>query len=333
MQKEKKKGHGDPAISRRGVKRDSGAALAALYHMEVFFVWKGIDVSDNQGTINWEQIPKDVDFAIMRSVRRSGKADHQFDANLEGCRECSIPVSVYKYTYAATPEAARQEAQQVVALLQSHGLTGTMVWWDVEDKGVLRPLGVAKLTECIRAAQEVITAAGYGFGLYIGLYVYKERWFDFGAFAGARLWVARYYKGYHDMQFADAPDQNYKPSVDRDITAWQYTSSGEVPGIKGDVDLNLAYEDPALWSQPAVEPGVIWCVSIADTYDKAVAQAVAAAYPGSKTHRVKALDAGGMELWVASVADVWTKEQAEIARQQFAARGIVGTVHRIKILE
>ena len=105
-------------------------------------------------------------------------------------------MSVYKYTYATTLEAARQEAQQVVALLQSHGLIGTMVWWDVEDRGALQPLGVTKLTECIRAAQEVITAAGYRFGLYVGLYVYKERWFDFDAFAGARLWVARYYKGY-----------------------------------------------------------------------------------------------------------------------------------------
>lgn len=257
-------------------------------------MWKGIDVSDNQGTINWEQIPKDVDFAILRSVRRSGKADHQFDANLEGCRECSIPVSVYKYTYAATPEAARQEAQQVVALLQSHGLTGTMVWWDVEDKEVLRPLGVAKLTECIRAAQEVIAAAGYGFGLYVGLYVYKGRWFDFGAFAGTRLWVARYYRGYRTMAFADDPDQNYKPSVDRDITAWQYTSSGEASGIKGDVDLNISYEDPAAWTQPAVEPGVIYTVS---------------------------------------VADVWSREQAEAIRQQLAPLGIVGVVHKVKILE
>ena len=257
-------------------------------------MWKGIDVSDNQGTINWAQIPKDVDFAILRSVRRSGKADHQFVANLEGCRERSIPVSVYKYTYAATPEAARQEAQQVVALLQSHGLTGTMVWWDVEDKEVLRPLGVAKLTECICAAQEVIAAAGYSFGLYVGLYVYKEHWFDFNAFAGTRMWVARYYRGYRTMRFEDEPDQKYKPDVDGDISGWQYTSSGEVSGIKGDVDLNLAYEDPALWSQPAVEPGVIYTVS---------------------------------------VADVWTKELAGIARQQFAARGIVGVVHKVKILE
>lgn len=67
---------------------------------------RGIDVSDNQGAINWTQVAKKVDFAVLRSVRRSGKADYQFAANLEGCRKRNISVSVYKYTYATTPEAA-----------------------------------------------------------------------------------------------------------------------------------------------------------------------------------------------------------------------------------
>lgn len=258
-------------------------------------MWKGIDVSDNHGEIDWAQVAAaKVAFAVLRSVRRSGKADHQFAANLEGCRKHNIQVSVYKYTYAATPEAARQEAQQVVELLRSHHLTGTMVWWDVEDKDVLRPLGSKKLTECIRAAQDVITTAGYGFGLYIGLYVYKERWFYFNAFAGTRLWVARYYKGYRTMQFDDEPDQKYKPNFDGYISVWQYTSCGDIPGIKVDVDLDMAYDDPAAWSQPAEEPGVIYTVS---------------------------------------VADVWTRAQAEVIQQQFAAMGINGIVHKVKMLE
>ena len=256
-------------------------------------MWKGIDVSDNQGVIDWAQVAASkVAFAILRSVRRSGKEDHQFAANLEGCRKHNIPLSVYKYTYAATPETARGEAQQVVELLQSHGLTGTMVWWDVEDKDVLRPLGAAKLTESIGAAQEVITAAGYGFGLYVGLYVYKERWFDFNAFAGTRLWIARYYRGYHTMRFEDEADQKFKPDVDGYISGWQYTSCGEVQGIKGDVDFDIAYEDPATWTQPPAEPGVIYTVS---------------------------------------VADVWTREQAEVIREQLAPLGVV--VHKVKILE
>ena len=256
-------------------------------------MWKGIDVSDNQGVIDWEQVATaKVSFAILRSVRRSGKTDYQFAVNLEGCRKYGIPVSVYKYTYATTPVAARQEAQQVVELLRSHHMTSTMVWWDVEDKDVLRPLGAAKLTESIRAAQEVITAAGYGFGLYVGLYVYKERWFDFNAFAGTRLWIARYYRGYRTMRFDDEPDQKFKPDVDGDISGWQYTSCGEVQGIKGDVDLDIAYEDPATWAQPPAEPGVIYTVS---------------------------------------VADVWTREQAEVIREQLASLGVV--VHKVKILE
>lgn len=80
-------------------------------------------------------------------------------------------------------------------------------------------------------------------------------------------------------------------------------------------------------------PGVIWCVSIADTYDKVVAEAVAAAYPVSKTHRVKALDVGGVELWVVSVADVWTRERAVAEQRKFADVKIFGAIHKVKILE
>lgn len=79
--------------------------------------------------------------------------------------------------------------------------------------------------------------------------------------------------------------------------------------------------------------GVICCVSIADTYDKAVAEAVAAAYSGCKVHRVQALDAGGMEMWVASVADVWTRDEAVVAQRQYASDGITGIIHKVKILE
>lgn len=76
----------------------------------------------------------------------------------------------------------------------------------------------------------------------------------------------------------------------------------------------------------------IWCVSIADTFDKSVAQSVAVVYPGCKVHHVKVLDAGGMEMWVASVADVWTKDEAENERKKFERNKIHGIVHQIKIL-
>lgn len=295
-------------------------------------MWKGIDVSDNQGVIDWAKVKSaGVQFAILRSVRGSGKADYQFAANLVGCRAQKIPVAVYKYTYATTTAQAQEEARQVVTLLQSYGLQGTMAWWDVENE-ILKTIGKAGLTACVKAAQAVIEAAGYRFGLYVGQNVYKEQWLDFDQFAANPLWVARYYKGYNVMQFADNPDQNYIPVNDRAIWGWQYTSTGRVPGISGNVDLDICYQDPAEAEAPATEPGTFWCLSIADVGTEAVAQAVAAAYPGCLVHRASILDVGGITIWIASIADVWTQAQAEEAQRQFAAIKIAGLVHQIRIV-
>ena len=259
-------------------------------------MWKGIDVSDNQGVIDWTQVAAaGVQFAILRSVRRSGKADYQFAANLEGCRQHGIPVAAYKYTYAVTTAQAQEEARQVVALLQQHNLsTGTMVWWDVEDRNTLQPLGRAQLTALIQAARTVIEAAGYRFGIYVGLYVYSEGWFDFNQFASAPLWVARYYNNYNVMRFDTDPDQSRRPEVDRALWGWQYTSTGRVPGINGNADLDICYQDPGEWEIPEKEPGVIYTVS---------------------------------------VADVWTRAQAEEMQKQLEAIGIRGVVHKVQVLE
>ena len=296
-------------------------------------MWKGIDVSDNQGVIDWGQVAAaGVQFAILRSVRRSGKADYQFAANLAGCQQHGIPVAVYKYTYATTAAQAQEEARQVVDLLQSHGLTGTIVWWDVEDAS-LKALGESELTDLIGIARAEIEAAGYRFGLYIGYHVAREHWFSMDAFPTTNYWTARYYSGYDVIQFGEDPDPAGMPQIGRPLWGWQHSSTGRVPGIKGNADLDVCYQDPAAdWMQP-VDPGVIWCVSIADVWNLASAQAVASAYPGCKVHRAKVLDAGGLEIWVASVADVWTKAQAVEVLRQFADLGVSGFVHQIRVLE
>lgn len=295
-------------------------------------MWKGIDVSDNQGVIDWVKVKAaGVQFAILRSVRGSGKADYQFAANLGGCQAQGIPVSIYKYTYATSQPAAMEEARQVVALLQPHGLKNTMVWWDVEDKK-LKVLRKAALTACIKAAQVVIEAAGYRFGIYTGLYVYNEKWFDFNQFAEVPLWVARYPVS-TEKTLEYTPVERYKPAVGRAIWGWQYSSNGRIAGINGAVDLDICYQDPAEAREPQADPGTFWLCSIADVGTKEVAQAVAAAYPGCLVHRVSVLDAGGIVIWVASVADVWTREQAEEVRRQFAAIGVAGLVHKVQVVE
>lgn len=256
-------------------------------------MWKGIDVSDNQGVINWSKVRgAGVRFAILRSVRRSGKADGQFTANLAGCEGNGIPVAVYKYTYADSVNKAIKEAQEVVDLLRSHGLSGTMVWWDVEDRGTLFGLGSAMLTSCIRAAQQLIEASGFRFGIYVGLYVYNEKWFDFAQFANVPFWVARYPSS--TAKTLDyTPAERYKPNIGRALWGWQYSSKGKIPGINGDVDLNICYQDPNADAAITNPSGVIYTVS---------------------------------------VADVWTRAQAEEVQKQLAEIGINGVVHKVQIL-
>lgn len=207
----------------------------------------GIDVSDNQGVIDWKSVSEDgCKFAILRSVRHSGKTDHQFVANLEGCRANNIPVAVYKYTYAKNCAEAEKEANQVVELLQKNELV-CKVFWDVEDRDYLYGLGKDKLTDVIKAAQKVINNAGLEFCLYVGLYVYKEKWFDFTQF-DCPLWVARYpVKGTKTIN--DIPDEKYRPDVGRDIIGWQFTSTGKVKGISTSVDLDVLYTDPTTLCQ------------------------------------------------------------------------------------
>lgn len=213
--------------------------------------YKGIDVSDNQGVINWAQVKASgCDFAILRSVRRSGKPDYQFANNVTGCQEQGIPFDVYKYTYATTPTQVLEEMRQVISLLLAYGIK-CRIWWDVEDRAALQGLGKEVLTGLIQTAKNYAENAGFEFGIYTGLYVYQEKWFDFDAF-DCPFWIARYYKGYNVMQFGAMPDEEKKPDIGRDIAGWQYTSSGRVPGINGNVDLNIRYD-----SQPVELPGEV----------------------------------------------------------------------------
>lgn len=202
-------------------------------------MWKGIDVSDNQGTISWSQVKKaGCQFAVLRSVRRSGKPDGRFAANVSGCRENGIPFEVYKYSYATLPSKAAEEAKQVVELLQRYGLS-CRIWWDVEDAS-LKKTGTGVLTGLIRSAWNIVEGAGMEFGIYTGLSFYRAGYFDPSAF-DCPFWIARYPTSAYYPFSAAPPDEKYCPQILQPLAAWQYTGRGRVDGISGPVDLNIRY--------------------------------------------------------------------------------------------
>lgn len=101
--------------------------------------YKGIDVSEWQGKINWAQVKTaGVDFAILRCGYASTYADPQWHNNVQGCLSTGMPFGVYLYSRATSPEEASKEADFVISQLKSEGLTGAdlafPVYFDMEDK-------------------------------------------------------------------------------------------------------------------------------------------------------------------------------------------------------
>ena len=212
---------------------------------------KFIDVSSYQGKIDWEKVKgAGIDFAILRATVKSGSADTRFVENVQGCREAGVGFDVYKYSYALTPETSRQEAQKVTELLRNNTCgAATTVWWDMEDNSQ-RKLKKSLLTAIIKAAQTEILDAGYTFGIYCNKDWYQNV-LDTEAF-DCPFWVARY-PSTKEMPLAIDPDEKYKPDfVTQYLMGWQYTSKGRVPGISGNVDVNIYYEPEGIGTSTVV---------------------------------------------------------------------------------
>lgn len=190
---------------------------------------KGIDVSEWQGTIDWETVrASGVEFAILRAGygRVASQKDKTFDANYFGCKAANIPCGAYWYSYATSEDEARQEAATCLDILKYKQLEYP-VYYDVEEQRTLG-LGKEKVSAVIKAFCDVLEKAGYFAGLYMSAY-------PLGNLVSEEVrnryavWVAHY--------------GVTKPVYSGKYGIWQKCSTGTVPGIAGNVDLNEAYED------------------------------------------------------------------------------------------
>lgn len=219
----------------------------------------GIDVSDNQGVIDWKKVKNaGVQFAILRTVRRSGKIDSQLANNIKGCIENDIPADFYKYAYALTEADSEREAKEVIAALNTIGIKpakDVVIWHDVEDDTKMA-LSTETLTKICKAFKKVVEDAGYTYGLYMGKYDFEKGEVNLSDLKGAHVWIARYYDGYTLKGFGEVPNEKYKPIIpNSELWGWQWTSSGRVPGITGNVDFDVAYYDITGLQQEDTEEG------------------------------------------------------------------------------
>lgn len=193
----------------------------------------GVDLSA-YNTVDWNKVSRaEIDFAILKIIRKDLNPDKKFESHWNGCEKASVPIQgVYNYSYATTTAKAVRDARKVLEVLNGRK---AMVWLDVEDD-CQKNLGET-LIYVINAYADVIRSAGLEFGVYTGLSFYNTYIKPFGG-VNYPLWIARYGKNNGKM------DVKYQPQVPGMI-GWQYTSKGRVSGISGDVDMNVWYKDIA----------------------------------------------------------------------------------------
>ena len=194
-----------------------------------------IDVSEWQGDIDWAKAKADgVEGVIIRLGYGWGNnADRKAQRNISECKRLGIPFGIYWYSYADTPSIAKEEGADVVAKLKQFGVNASdlayPVYYDLEKwtwEGHQPPTDPNVYNNIVNNWYSALQSAGYK---NLGVYSYTS--YLQGPLKHADIyakttWVAQYGAR---MGFDSFPTNS---------RGWQYTSSGKVDGISGNVDMN-----------------------------------------------------------------------------------------------
>jgi GH25 family lysozyme M1 (1,4-beta-N-acetylmuramidase) len=203
---------------------------------------KGIDVAKWNTITDYAAVKKaGVEFAIVKVINKSNTADSSFVKHVTGFRNDGIACNMgYTYSYANTETKATTSANAFVKYAKEQGIN--YMWLDLEDTCMME-LG-SKLVNIINIYKKIAENNGMGFGIYTYSYFYTAYIKPYiSQLKNIPFWIARYPSLTKTYKITDSvPDKNNLPSG-IDISGWQYTSKGEINGIKGNVDLDIWYEN------------------------------------------------------------------------------------------
>jgi len=194
----------------------------------------GIDVSHNNGTIDWTKVaanPTKIDFAFIKASEGVGYTDPMFKTNANGAKNAGIRVGYYHFASLNTlnnvPDA-KAEADYFMSLLKTVPAADLPYVLDIETNKV--GLDPAHVQEWINTFFAEMKAGGYGNTI---LYSYTP-FLDSNLphphnLGNVRLWIAAY---------VSAPSPKL-PQGWTQYYIWQKSSTGSVSGINGNVDMNV----------------------------------------------------------------------------------------------
>jgi GH25 family lysozyme M1 (1,4-beta-N-acetylmuramidase) len=193
----------------------------------------GIDVSTFQKQIDWQQVKAaGIEFVMIRIGYRGTEQgllfeDEMAQTHYQGAKSVGLKVGGYFFSQSITPEEAAEEARFAMDIVRDWELDMPLVydWEYIDEECRSAVVDTRMLTDCTKAFCETVDAAGYDSMVYFNpdqsrKQMYLEELVDYG------FWLAMY---------SDHMTYEYK------VDMWQYTCTGSVPGIDGNVDINLFF--------------------------------------------------------------------------------------------
>lgn len=191
---------------------------------------KGIDLSVWQTNVDYSKLKEQgIEFAIIRCGygKNSSQKDKEFETHYKGLKENGIKIGCYLYSYASDIKSAVDEANNCLSFIK--GKTFDLpIFYDLEEERT-RILGKTNITNLAIIFCQTIEKAGYKAGVYANLNWFTN-YIDIETLKnkGYKIWLAEWNK-------------SKESSIKCDI--WQYSSSGKIKGIRGNVDLNISYAE------------------------------------------------------------------------------------------
>ena len=203
----------------------------------------GIDVSRWQGEIDWRQARNaGVSFAYIKATEGGDIEDPKFQTYWTGARQAGVPRGAYHYFYFCRP-AAQQARWFIKHVPRDPGALPPvldMEWTPHSPTCTLRPDGATVRREAMRFLDMLEAHYGRRPVVYTTVDFYQDT--GIGNLPGIEFWL---------RSVAGHPAQVYPGAA---WQLWQYSGTGRVPGIAGDVDLNVFRGSPEgwlRWSTPA----------------------------------------------------------------------------------
>ena len=188
-----------------------------------------IDVSKWDRDIDWKKVKEaGVEYAMIRlgtqkALDKESVIDEYFEKNYKGDKENDIKIGVYYFSYANDVEDAKIQAEWVLDKIKGYeiDLPVSLDWESWEYFSEFN-MSLHDLNELASTFLGMIKEKGYDAINYSSKSYLENVW----NVKDYYTWLAHY-----------TINTNYQG----DFLIWQFTSSGRIPGIKGNVDVNFYY--------------------------------------------------------------------------------------------